>query len=76
MNVRHKGPRRPWCNVESTSVIENMNVSPDEHKKTDARMPFFYNVRKVLPTPPLSPTERPAGPASVSLLTQPLKQCA
>jgi hypothetical protein len=30
---------------------------------------------KVLPTPPLSPAEWSVGPASVSLLTQPLKQC-
>jgi hypothetical protein len=31
---------------------------------------------KVLLTPPLSPTEWSAGPTSVSLPTQPLKQCA
>jgi hypothetical protein len=31
--------------------------------------------KKVLPTPPLSPTEWSTGHASVSFPTQPLKQC-
>jgi hypothetical protein len=29
-----------------TNVIQNMNVGPNEHKKTDERMPFSCSVSK------------------------------
>jgi hypothetical protein len=71
MYASHASPRMPHVHfLQVVPVHGNLSHRPNKAGQ------IHCSREKVLPTPPLSPAEWSAGPTSVSLPTQSLKQCS